>query len=279
MGIEGFDGLETPLHGACVLLGVAAAAALFVAAARRRRGLLDAEIVVLLAGALAGGALGSKLAVLWRYLDSAAAPSLVGLLVAGGQSVLGGLSGAYVGVILAKRMLGYRAGTGDLFAPAVALGIGIGRIGCLLTEVPGTPTGGGWGVVVDAARAAQIAGFPPRWVGVPLHPSFLYEIPFHLAMAAVLLRLRARGVLRGELFTLYCLAYAPVRFALEAVRGNAVVWLGLTRSQLFLVPATLALAVTFARRLRRERRAGEQPSPLAAPSPPLPAPLGLSADG
>lgn len=212
--------------------------------------MLSLDLVTVLAGALICGALGAKLAVLWRYLDAGAAPSLLGLLLSGGQSVLGGLSGAYLGALLTKRLVGYRAGTGDLFAPAVALGIGIGRFGCLLTEPPGVPTGGSWGVVVDAARAARIQAFPPQWIGVPLHPSFLYEIPFHLVMAGVLFRLRRRGAFRDDLFKLYCLAYAPFRFLLEFVRGNPVVWHGLTRSQLFLASATLLLAGAFLRRRR-----------------------------
>ena len=160
---------------------------------------------------------------------------------------------------MTKRLVGYRAGTGDLFAPAVALGIGIGRFGCLLTETPGTPTGlswGGfsWGVTVDAARAEAIPGFPAAWTGVPLHPSFVYEIAFHFAMLAVLLRLRRRPDLQGELFKVYLLAYAIFRFLIEFVRGNEVVWAGLTRSQLFLIPSTLLLAGYFWRRARREPR-------------------------
>jgi prolipoprotein diacylglyceryltransferase len=232
------------LHALFILLGTAAAVAVFVFGARRRR-TLSPELLVVLVGALCGGSLGAKLAVVWRYVDTAAAPSLLGFLLRSGQSVLGGLAGAYLGAVLTKRLIGYRAGTGDLFAPAAAVGIGIGRIGCLLTEVPGVPTGGSWGVVVDAARAARIEGFPPQWIGVPLHPSFVYEIPFHLAMAAVLFHLRARGALRDDLFKLYLLTYAPFRFLIEFVRGNPVVWHGLTRSQLFLIPSILVLTVTF----------------------------------
>ena len=235
------------LHSLFVLLGTVAATAVFLASARREGSLGD-ELAIVLVGALLGGALGAKLAVVWRYLDAAAAPSLLGLLVRGGQSILGGLSGAYLGAVFTKRLIGYRAGTGDLFAPAVALGIGIGRFGCLLTEVPGVPTGTSWGVVVDAARAARIPGFPPQWIGVPLHPSFAYEIPFHFAMAGILFRLRARGACKDDLFKLYLLAYAPVRFLLETVRGNPVVWHGLTRSQLFLLPAMPLLAIAFLRR-------------------------------
>ena len=54
----------------------------------------------------------------------------------GNRSVLGGLVGAWLGVHVAKRAVGYRLRTGDLFAPAVALGMAVGRVGCLLTELP-----------------------------------------------------------------------------------------------------------------------------------------------
>ena len=67
----------------------------------------------------------------------------------------------------------------------------VGRVGCLLTELPGTPTGTSCGITLDPA-AAQRLGAP---AGVPLHPSFVYEIVFHAAAFAVLwfwLRHRAR---------------------------------------------------------------------------------------
>ncbi len=248
-----------PLHGLFVLLGSVVAAVVFLLAARRR-GALGDELMAVLLGALIGGVLGAKLAVAWRYLDSVAVPSLLGFLLRSGQSVLGGLSGAYLGAVATKRLVGYRAGTGDLFAPAVALGIGVGRFGCLLTEAPGVPTGGSWGVIVDAARAARIPGFPPQWIGVPLHPSFVYEIPFHFLMTGLLFRLRARGAFRDDLFKLYLLAYAPFRFLLEFVRGNPVVWHGLTRSQLFLIPSVPLLAWAF---LQRRRMAATPPPPLS----------------
>jgi phosphatidylglycerol:prolipoprotein diacylglycerol transferase len=241
--------LPPPVHGVFVLLGTAAAVALLVREARRRLR-LDHELMIVVVGALGCGALAAKLSTLWPYLQTAAEPSLGGILVNGGKSVLGGLAGAYLGVLVTKRLIGYRDATGDLFAPAVALGIGIGRIGCLLTETPGTPTGSSWGIVLDAGQAARLPGFPPGWVGVPLHPSFAYEIAFHAAALAALLRLRSRPELSGELFKLYLLAYALLRFAVEFVRGNQVVWLGLTRSQLFLVPSALVLAAALWRSLR-----------------------------
>jgi prolipoprotein diacylglyceryltransferase len=139
--------------------------------------------------------------------------------------------GAWLGVHVAKRLCGYRLRTGDLFAPAVALGMAVGRVGCLLTELPGTPTGAPLGVTLDATDAARL-GAP---AGVPLHPSFAYEIAFHaLAFGLIWTWLRHRQLPPGETFVWYVAAYGTFRFLVEFVRGNEVVWEGLTRPQLFL---------------------------------------------
>jgi phosphatidylglycerol---prolipoprotein diacylglyceryl transferase len=229
------------VHGAFVALGTLAAVLVFLLEARRRR-TLDDRLFMILASALFCGAVAAKLSTAWRYFAAAPDPSLLGALLYGGKSVLGGLAGAYLGAIATKRLIGYRAPTGDVFAPAVALGIGIGRFGCLLTETPGRPTGFSWGVVVDAGQAARLPGVPAAWIGMPLHPSFVYEIVFHFAMFGLLLRLRHRLDLWGELFKVYLLAYGVFRFAVEYTRANDVVWAGLTRSQLFLIPTVLLLA-------------------------------------
>src|SRR4051794_2195937 len=112
-----------PLHALFVLLGTGAAVLVFLAGAGERRR-LDFDLLTVLGGALFGGSLGAKLAVAWRYLDTADAPTVLGMFLRGGQSVLGGLAGAYPGAVLTKRLIAYRTGTGDLFAPGVALGIG-----------------------------------------------------------------------------------------------------------------------------------------------------------
>jgi prolipoprotein diacylglyceryltransferase len=107
----------------------------------------------------------------------------------------------------------------------------IGRIGCLLTELPGTPTGGRWGMVLTPAEAALLHG--PAGVG--LHPSFAYEIAFQAIAFAVLWRCRDRVAHPGDLFIGYVAAYALFRFAVEFVRGNEVLWLGMSRPQWFLL--------------------------------------------
>lgn len=261
--------LRVPTHGFFVLAGVVVATVVFIYEARRRR-MLDERLFGVIAGTLFCGAIGAKLSTVWMYVELAPQPSLVGALVEGGKSILGGLAGAYVGAVLFKALLGYRERTGDLFAPAVALGMAVGRVGCLLTEQIGTPTNAPWGVLLSAEMAAAVPNCPYCAPGVRLHPSFAYEIAFHLAMFGLLWWwLRPRVFVKGELLKIYLLAYALFRFLVEFVRGNEVVWEGLTRSQLFLIPSTLLLVLYFLRQWRR----GVYRLPMPAP------PSGTAAPG
>src|SRR5213594_731429 len=161
--------------------------------------MLDERLLWVLAGSLVCGAATARLSALWRYAAVAPDPSVVEFVTRGGRSILGGLAGAYAGALVTKRLLGYPRPTGDAFAPAVALGMAIGRWGCFFTELPGTPTRLPWAVTF--------------YDGVPRHPSFLYEIAFQLAMFAVLWWLRPRVHIKGDLFKIYLLAYAVFRFA------------------------------------------------------------------
>jgi phosphatidylglycerol---prolipoprotein diacylglyceryl transferase len=234
------------VHDLLTGLGILAGAGIF--AWQKRYWKPDDRIWIVLAGALAGGAILGRLGTWAQHLDLRANASLAEQWLYGNRSILSGLVGAYLGALLAKRLCGYKARTGDLFAPAVALGMAIGRVGCLLTELPGTPTGGAWGITA--------------WDGVPRHPSFAYEIAFQLLAFVVLLRLRGKA----DLFTLYLVGYAIFRFAVEFVRGNEVVFAGLTRPQLFLLAlAPLALG-RYVLRIRRKNHDGEPVLDPAAPA-------------
>lgn len=230
--------VAVPVHGVFVGLGVAAAVVVFTLEARRR-GAVNEQSVVAVTGALVGGAIGMRLSGWARHLDLRANPSLVEAWQYGSRSIIGGLLGAYLGVLVAKRIGGYRGKTGDLFAPAVALGIAIGRIGCHLTEAPGRPTTLPWGVHAPATTP----DCPACLAGAAMHPSFLYEVAFQLAAFAVLIWCRDRFSRPGELFVLYIAAYAVFRFLVEFVRANDTVWLNLTRPQWVLLPSLAVLGI------------------------------------
>ena len=241
---------RVPTHGFFVALGVCLATAIFFWEARRRH-MLDERLLLIAFGTLVCGAVAAKASTLWLYVSTDPNPSLVGALLNGGKSILGGLAGAYFGAILTKRVVGYRERTGDLFAPAVAAGMAVGRWGCFLTEQIGTPTTLPWGIRVSDAVAAHVPNCPYCSNGTKMHPSFLYEIVFHLVAFAGIWWLRPRLHVKGELLKVYLLAYALFRFAVEFVRGNPVLAWGLSRSQWFLLPSSLLLALHFWRQWRK----------------------------
>jgi phosphatidylglycerol---prolipoprotein diacylglyceryl transferase len=229
-----------------------------------KRGRADQELLWIIAGGLLGAAILARFGLVFRYLQQADEPTLFGFLRYGGRTVLGGLAGGYGGVVLTKWLIGYRRATGDLFAPGVALGMAIGRIGCFLAERPGTVTSLPWGIRVPPDAAPRILHCPACLTGEPMHPSFLYESAFLLLASWALFsltkrrRLPAHWMVEGDLFKLFLLSYAVFRFFVEFVRGNPVMGFGLSGSQLMVLPSSMFLVWYF---VRRRQRAG---APLAA---------------
>ena len=223
--------LPEEAHGLFVGAGLVVAGALFGYEVRRR-GRSDPRLAYLVAGALAGGLLVSRLGSWLRHLDPGRNPGLAEQWLHGNRSILSGLAGAYAGVVIAKRLCGYRQHTGDLFVPGVAAGMAVGRAGCLLTELPGAPTSMPWGVTLSESDAGRFAGLGP---GSALHPSFAYEIGFHLVALGLLVAMRDRTARPDALFTAYLAGYAVFRFLVEFVRSNEPALAGLTRPQLFLL--------------------------------------------
>lgn len=246
--------VPVPTHEFFIGLGLVVALGVFVSEARRRGRWTD-DLWLVVTGALVGGGIFARVGTGIRYLAETPEPSMLGLLTQAGRSVLGGLAGAYVGAIAAKKLIGYRTSTGDFFAPAVAIGMAIGRIGCFLTEQIGTPTSMPWGIDVSPEQAANMPFCPQCASGAPMHPSFLYEIGFHLTAFIVLRRLRHDRSNDGKLFVGYVGAYALCRFFLEFVRGNPTLWWGLSGSQVFLMMCGSAALAANLVQLQRRRMA------------------------
>ena len=70
------------------------------------------------------------------------------------------------------------------------------------------------------------------------------------AFAAIWFWLRRRSLPPGEMFVWYVAAYGIFRFLVEFVRGNEVVWNGLTRPQLFLAVTIPLVLLRIALRAR-----------------------------
>lgn len=247
---------DAVVHGLFTALGLTAAMLVFLWE-RKRLDLRDDRLWAVVGCALAFGALGGRLGTWLTSVDAGEPADLVGWFLYGNRSIISGMIGAWAGVYIGKWLTGYKWKTGDLFAPAAALAIGIARIGCLLTEYPGTPTRGGWGITVPEGFVGAVGGHVAECPTCGHHPSLLYEAVFHLAAFGVLWRLRGKLPRPGDLFILYVSAYALFRFFVEFVRGNREFAFGLTGPQLTCL-VTLPLLTWRMVRMWRESRAARE---------------------
>ncbi len=106
----------------------------------------------------------------------------------------------------------------DVFAPAVALGHSIGRLGCFAAGCCwGAPSHLPWAVTFTDPFAYQRMGTP---LGVPLHPTQLYEAFAEAAIFAILYWRFTRPHRPGSIIGLYLVLYPSVRFLVEFVRAH-----------------------------------------------------------
>src|SRR5688500_9904883 len=109
--------------------------------------------------------------------------------------------------------------SGDLFAPGIALGYMVGRLGCLMAGCCyGKPTAVAWAITFTDPAANLNVGTP---LNVPLHPTQIYESLAGLLILGVLLFVERRGrAFPGRTFWLFVLLYSVFRFVIEFYRGD-----------------------------------------------------------
>ena len=164
----------------------------------------------------------------------------------------------YGGLILAIAVAFWYVGrhrmplwtTCDVFAPGIALGHVTGRLGCLAAGCCyGRPTDQPWAITFTNPLAAANVGTP---LGIPLHPTQVYEAGAELLILAFLLATERRGrVFAGRTFWAYLLLYAVSRFVIEFYRGDPRgEILGLSTSQfisVLLAPLSLGMLIWLSR--------------------------------
>ncbi len=219
----------------------------------KRRDMLSYQIFWISIAAVIGGGLGARLSGLWdhpSYYANTAGVPLSYLFAHSGKSIIGGIVGGYIAIGLSKRAFRYTRSTGDCYAAAIPLAMAIGRVGCFLSELPlGTPTNLPWGIRVSQSAIQNFAVCPG--CALPMHPSMVYEIIFHLTALALIVRYRRLVAVQGETLKIYLLASAVFRFLVEYVRGAPEMTWGLTSAQIALIPLTGLLVLHFVRQWRR----------------------------
>ena len=131
--------------------------------------------------------------------------------------------------------------TMDVFAPGIALGHGIGRIGCFAAGCCwGKQCDRPWAVTFRNPDANLLTGVP---LNIPLHPTQLYEAGAEFAILWFLYRRFHRPHRTGAIIGWYLLLYSLVRFGVEFFRHHDQgLILGLSLTQ-WISAATFLLGV------------------------------------
>jgi len=151
----------------------------------------------------------------------------------------------------------------DTLTSPAAVGLAIGRWGCLMAgccygKICNLP----WAITYPKNPA-----FPHPMAGIPVHPSPVYESIGVFIIAFICYEAFRRSKRKGLAFDLLVLLYAPLRFGLEFLRGDAergfVIQDKLSTSQfvgiLVFIPAVLFLIYVLKNPLEMEKR--ERPNP------------------
>lgn len=108
--------------------------------------------------------------------------------------------------------------TCDAFAPGLAIGHAIGRLGCFSAGCCwGKPTNAWWGVTFNNPIANELVGTP---LGHPLEPTQLFEAAVELANFILLTWLLTRKRFDGQVFSAYLVLYGVARYLLEFLRDD-----------------------------------------------------------
>jgi phosphatidylglycerol---prolipoprotein diacylglyceryl transferase len=140
--------------------------------------------------------------------------------------------------------------TADVFAPGLALGHAIGRLGCFAAGCCyGVRTHLPWAVTFTDP---DVNGAP---LGVPLHPTQIYEALAEAIIFAILYWRIRKPHQPGAVISLYILLYGAVRFLVEFARfheqGN--LWGGPLDTSQWISLALIVLAGAYQVRLRTSK--------------------------
>jgi phosphatidylglycerol:prolipoprotein diacylglycerol transferase len=207
---------SVPSYG--VLVAIAFLVALWLTSRfAKERGLNDEKIVNLGVYCALMGMLGAKLMMIALDPDLRSHPAAI-FTLATLQSAgifFGGFALALIFAVYYMRAQHLPLlPTCDVFAPGLALGHGIGRIGCFAAGCCwGKPTTLPWHVTYTNADATT--GVP---LHIPLHPTQLYEAFGEAIICGILILRLNRSHRDGQVIGTYLLLYGLLRFGVEFLR-------------------------------------------------------------
>ncbi len=223
-------------HGIFIAIGFLVGVQ-FMLAHTRRQGIADDTLFPLFTTAALGALVGARLAFVLNHPGDFTSPLAVLEVWRGGISLLGGIFGAVAFClprIRARRLSFWKVM--DSAAPAMALGIAVGRTGDLIigdhlgkvtTFVLGYRCPG---VAVETGSPCAPTASLARTAGAIVHQTALYDQLLALLILFVLLRLRRRTHFDGFVILVFAASYGLARLVEDFLREDTR-RLGLTASQ------------------------------------------------
>lgn len=143
------------------------------------------------------------------------------LAILNNKTIMGGLFGGLLGVEFAKKIIGEKQSSGDLFTLPIILGILIGRIGCFLAGIK------------EFTYGKETSFFLGMDLGDDLsrHPISLYEVLFLILLFVLIRQLKVANLENGLLFKLFMISYFSFRFLIEFLKPNTFFFLALSSIQ------------------------------------------------
>jgi prolipoprotein diacylglyceryl transferase len=273
-----WDGFEIPLpwgvvsiraYALCILLGIILAT---IITSRRltKRGAEPGVVLDIALWAVPLGIIGARFyhvfthpgdyfyegANVWNPFE----PGAIWNIWEGGNAIYGSLIGGAIGVFIGCRMTGIRfLSFADALAPGLLVAQATGRLGNWFNhELFGLPTDLPWGLEIESTNAAFPAGLPD---GTLFHPTFLYEIVWNLAGAALIIFLERKINLRwGKAFAVYLIWYGLGRSFFESIRLDPSEMLFGIRANVWASFAAVVVGVIIFL-VQRRRHTGDEPTP------------------
>lgn len=219
-------------YALCIIAGIFVAVWLtrrrYVARGGDADVVLDAAMVAVPAGII-GGRLYHVATGYDKYFCSTCNPVDALKITNGGLGIMGAVALGVAAVAVLMRRKGLKlAPLADAAAPGIVLAQGIGRLGNWFNqELYGRETDVPWALEIyyrvdQNGNFAPLTGVSTGEVMATVHPTFLYELLWNVAVCVFLVWADRQFKLgRGRVFALYVASYALGRFFIEFMRTDA----------------------------------------------------------
>lgn len=160
----------------------------------------------ILLGAMVGALIGSRLIAVLENPSQISHLTFSALYM--NKTIVGGLIGGLFGVEVAKKIIGVRIASGDLYVIPIIVALFIGRIGCFLMGIE-EPT---FGIPTKFFMGMDLGD------GLFRHPVALYEMIYLLLVLLLFILLKQVQLINGDRFKLFMVLYFLYRFLVEFIK-------------------------------------------------------------